>query len=897
MKKIKFNASFNGRTINEIEAPRNSIVGNILNIAQNEFENPNINSVYFKGRQLDPNELFLNCIDNSSNTNLLFKNNLDKGQADLNNNNVISKNNKCMSLNNRGFNKFKVFIAISRNSLFFGQIIHLNLSDTYEKVLNKIKDLVKKELPPDAPKKFEVHIFLPGGIPFLESDLPLSSYFDELTVTKHCFYVVVTKELGEFINEEVKEPCNCLKFNKNMLSPLFESTTAGLTQISSFLGYVYHNGTNSELFVQVFAMISGFSPLVTNMFRLIQHEKLNVRNIIAITGPLHCIFGLILGEVENERVFEYVLTIITFVGLMDNPEVLNLRVLDCDNFDEDDRKLCNYLKATNQQNRVAFWQSNIDSKFNFRVSIVESPRREVLIDYEIYVITTYKPVSPLSLQYIHHPTFIHGENENEVLLFIGQDYDDNEGMVKIIDPKIGEIEKISIIDLSIKLNNHQIEKITSVINQQIVKQIVVICFDESLSMRTNLGNSELSKIQLATQFLSNFIDKSSKLRDSSIYGLIGFSDSIKICKEVTSISSQFVEELNNGNPNRKDTLIYDALNKAQDMIIKADNYNYEEEEEEEDREYEYLFQNAEYRIILITDGEDNKSALSIPSLANDFISKRIIVDTILVSELHESNKEICAFSKMTGGLCFNLTDINEGFKIVDQEAFIDISRRFCNQPFRDEVTEKILKEEASKFNAFDKEAISKELLLSKDSFSLATPQYMNHLYKNKKKTLLMFRALKELNDIQSNHSSDIVVYSNVDTLDEWRIFIKITGQSSFENKWLNCFMNLPSMYPYVPPSFTFLTIPFHPNISCNGNVMFNLLDKDYNPELSIGSLIEEIVKILRNPEEDSVINREAYKLFIDDRNAFIEKQRRSEIGKSDYKEFIEGVKIFDQVLD
>lgn len=580
---------------------------------------------------------------------------------------------------------------------------------------------------------------------------------------------------------------------------------------------------------------------------------------------------------------------------MENPEDLNLRVLDCDNFDEDDRKLCNYLKATNQQNRVAFWQSNIDSKFNFRVSVIDSPRREVLIDYGIYDITTYKPVSPLSLQYVHHPTFVQGENENEVLFFIGQDYDDNEGMVKIIDPKIGEIEKISIIDLSIKLNNHKIEKITSVINQQIVKQIVVICFDESLSMRTNLGNSELSKIQLATQFLSNFIDKSSKLRDSSIYGLISFSDSIKICKEITSISSQFVDELNNENPNSKDTLIYDALNEAQDMIIKADYYNYEEdEEEEEEREYEYLFQNAEYRIILITDGEDNKSTLSIPFLANDFISKRIIVDTILVSELHESNKEICAFSKMTGGLCFNLTDVNGGFKIVDQEAFIDISRRFCNQPFRDEVTEKILKEEALKFKSFDKEAINKELLLSKNSFSLATSQYMNHLYKNKKKTLLMYRALKELNDIQSNHSSNIVVYSNVDTLDEWRIFIKITGQSSFENKWLNCFMYLPSMYPYVPPSFTFLTIPFHPNIPCNGNVMFNLLDKDYNPELSIGSLIEEIVKILRNPEEDSVINREAYKLFIDDRNAYIEKQRRSEIGKRDYKEYIEGVKIFDQ---
>lgn len=186
-----------------------------------------------------------------------------------------------------------------------------------------------------------------------------------------------------------------------------------------------------------------------------------------------------------------------------------------------------------------------------------------MIECRIYDISTYKHVSPLSLQYIHHPTFVQGENENEVLLFIGHDYD-NKGIVKIIDPKIGEIEKISIIDLSIKLNNHQIEKITSVINQQMIKQIVVICFDESLSMRANLGNSESSKIQLAIQFLSSFIDKSSMLRDSSIYELISFSDKIKICKEITTISSQFIEELNSENPNSKDTLIYDVLNEVQD---------------------------------------------------------------------------------------------------------------------------------------------------------------------------------------------------------------------------------------------------------------------------------------------------------------------------------------------
>lgn len=58
--------------------------------------------------------------------------------------------------------------------------------------------------------------------------------------------------------------------------------------------------------------------------------------------------------IANERVFEYVFAIITFAELIENLEDLNLRILDCDNFDEDDKKLCNYLKSTNQQNHVAF---------------------------------------------------------------------------------------------------------------------------------------------------------------------------------------------------------------------------------------------------------------------------------------------------------------------------------------------------------------------------------------------------------------------------------------------------------------------------------------------------------------------------------------------------------------
>ena len=109
-----------------------------------------------------------------------------------------------------------------------------------------------------------------------------------------------------------------------MLSPLFESTTAGLTQISSFLNYLYYNGPKSEHLMNIFAKVTRFAPLIVNVFRLLTHSKINVLNIVSITVPLWLFFQNIIPGVDKEKVFEQTLATMEFISLLTDINTLKI---------------------------------------------------------------------------------------------------------------------------------------------------------------------------------------------------------------------------------------------------------------------------------------------------------------------------------------------------------------------------------------------------------------------------------------------------------------------------------------------------------------------------------------------------------------------------------------------
>ena len=154
---------------------------------------------------------------------------------------------------------------------------------------------------------FDFHMFLPGGVPFKSGTL--ADYSENLkNISVDNIYVIVTKKLKNSysIDDIINEPCSFSSpERKEILSPFCESSSLGLTQISAFLGYMFHVGFQSEQILIVLADYS-FAPLDVNLFRLKEKRPLNALNILAITAPIFTLFRSLLPDnINDENIFEY----------------------------------------------------------------------------------------------------------------------------------------------------------------------------------------------------------------------------------------------------------------------------------------------------------------------------------------------------------------------------------------------------------------------------------------------------------------------------------------------------------------------------------------------------------------------------------------------------------------
>lgn len=909
--------SVDGKEVLSIKVSTQILVCEFIDEVSALVGKTDLSTAYLKGRKLNEAFLLENYLTDKD-TDVVFISNdpnydlkllptfdfIGKKDGDEKLDDTISKTSHHYTLDENDLspqirnNNFMIYTTATVDSLLKGNKIIINMNDSYQKIHDKIKELIVSFNNNDIPEDFEMHIFLPSGIPF-KKDSSLADFFGITFHSWNKMYVIVTKKLGNLIDKEITEPCNCLKANQNLLSPLCESTLPGLTQIATFLGYLFHEGINSEHLMTVLATLTRFAPLITSICRLLEHYEIDGLNIISITAPLHTLFkSLLPQEIKNGVIFEYTIQTLTYLNKVHPDMFVDLRILDMDKKPSvEDQEFYDYLKKNNHQKHVIAWGGDV-VKEEMKGIIMERPPEPILTDedhdeYIFKVRKTFKPVAPLSLHYIHYPTFIRGERKNEVLLFI-KEVTNKENMIEYIDPKEGKVKEISIEELAIKLHNSKKEEFLSAIDGNVVDQIIVICFDESRSMKWKLEGKnprrpgEITRIEVASRFLKAFIDQSNALRVSSIYGLIGFNNEVKTKQELTALSSHFLDPLKEIIPNEK-TSLYDALKEAQDKILAIT---------KPDSNGNLPYPNAKLRIIVISDGSDNNSSASPSDLVNSFIQNGIIVDTVLVTTFNvEQNDEMCAMSKMTGGVCLRPKTIEEGLHIFEQEAFLNIKMRHIDPPHKIPVTKDGLEMKKGEFKGnYDTEIKNQTIFLAEEKIYLTSPLYMCLLYQTERdiKTMRCRRAIKELNFIGNNPNDNYVVYSSYSTPEEWRIFIK-GPKKNFNEKWLNIFMSLSSLYPTVPPSFIFLTKPFHPNVSREGIIKFSLIDKNYSPKVTIDAMIKGIIDLLENPEKDSILNKEAARLFESDKKKYDEKQSHENIGEDNYLDFLKDVTVYDEL--
>lgn len=148
----------------------------------------------------------------------------------------------------------------------------------------------------------------------------------------------------------------------------------------------------------------------------------------------------------------------------------------------------------------------------------------------------------------------------------------------------------------------------------------------------------------------------------------------------------------------------------------------------------------------------------------------------------------------------------------------------------------------------DKEIIDRKILYGNSNAQLATP--LHSVSKNSNLVIPIQRTrriLKELyhacqvidpNNI--NFDPDIMVYHFHENLDLWKVFIKGPEGTPYENKWWYLLVYFPITYPYEPPTLRFISIPYHLNVSADGMICLNILDKGYMKSKHVIEIIQEL---------------------------------------------------------
>ncbi|KAJ8900452.1 hypothetical protein K2173_025229 [Erythroxylum novogranatense] len=148
--------------------------------------------------------------------------------------------------------------------------------------------------------------------------------------------------------------------------------------------------------------------------------------------------------------------------------------------------------------------------------------------------------------------------------------------------------------------------------------------------------------------------------------------------------------------------------------------------------------------------------------------------------------------------------------------------------------------------------------------------------------LISVRFCRELKMLKGLMMEEINV--DVDRIDDTmqKLFVNFEGpENSLYEGWVwEVKVELPSDYPYKPPSVVFVTPIYHPNIddTC-GAICVDALKEKWEPTYDLSLVFRDMLpQLLKNPNPEEPLNEEAGDLMMHDQSAY-EKEVREHCAK------------------
>lgn len=112
-----------------------------------------------------------------------------------------------------------------------------------------------------------------------------------------------------------------------------------------------------------------------------------------------------------------------------------------------------------------------------------------------------------------------------------------------------------------------------------------------------------------------------------------------------------------------------------------------------------------------------------------------------------------------------------------------------------------------------------------------------------------------------------------DNLFEWIATIKGSAGTVYEGCSYKLRMKFPPEYPYSPPTVTFSTPCWHPNVDSAGTICLDILQDKWTAAYSVRTLLMSIQTLLADPNNASPLNTQAAQTW-DDQVAYREMVRQ-----------------------
>mmetsp|Transcript_15858 Transcript_15858/g.36552 ORF Transcript_15858/g.36552 Transcript_15858/m.36552 type:complete len:174 (-) Transcript_15858:1938-2459(-) len=105
---------------------------------------------------------------------------------------------------------------------------------------------------------------------------------------------------------------------------------------------------------------------------------------------------------------------------------------------------------------------------------------------------------------------------------------------------------------------------------------------------------------------------------------------------------------------------------------------------------------------------------------------------------------------------------------------------------------------------------------------------------------------------------DIYLIPDGDNILQWTALLRGPSDTPYSGGVFQLAIDCSSDYPLAPPSITFVTKVFHPNVHFRtGDVCLDILKKEWSPAWGVQAACRAILALLSDPDADSPLNCDA----------------------------------------